>query len=444
MKMNGGVTRELSSGRMRVREARRPVPGPSPRQGRAEVRLASAPRAVPGRPTRFRAAGVLAGVVGIALIGCTTLPATSWQVQPAFRIVDGGPSAVPGYLALARQHEAGGRPAQALAAYQKAANAAPQDADLQNTLGLALARGGQFELAVVALRRAVALAPGRAQLLNNLGYALLLAGRHDEARRMLSLTLAVDPTHELARRNLGHIDQAGPALAGGPAVNEAARVEAPGPSTQRADTGADRRPVAGADVPPAMAMAAAPPQGKDAAATAAVPTATAAATAATVATVANVATIANVANVATVATVASVPAVPARQHPDWRGVSIEIVNGNGVDGAAARLGRLLRVEGLHVGRLANRLPYDTPRTMLLYRSEKAELARAMARRLPVQVTVAPAPAASSRADLSLLLGHDLRRDAGCAALGACAATSLALRVPGRGPGASGLQGEQAE
>jgi tetratricopeptide (TPR) repeat protein len=425
MKMNGGVTRELSSGRMRVREARRPVPGPSPRQGRAEVRLASAPRAVPGRPTRFRAAGVLAGVVGIALIGCTTLPATSWQVQPAFRIVDGGPSAVPGYLALARQHEAEGRPAQALAAYQKAANAAPQDADLQNTLGLALARSGQFELAVVALRRAVALAPGRAQLLNNLGYALLLAGRHDEARRMLSLTLAVDPTHELARRNLGHIDQAGPALAGGPAVNEAARVEAPGPSTQRADTGADRRPVAVAAVPPVMAMAAAP-SGNDAAAAAPAATGDTAPTAPTAATVATVATVATT------------------QHPDWRGVSIEIVNGNGIDGAAARLGRLLRDEGLRVGRLANRLPYDTPRTLLLYRSEKAELARDMARRLPVQVTVAPAPAASTRADLSLLLGHDLRRDAGCAALGACAATSLALRAPGRGPGASGLQGEQAE
>lgn len=413
MKMNGGVTRELSGERVRNREARQPVPGPTRRHGRADVCLAPAPRAQPGRRTRFRAAGVLAGIAGIALIGCTALPATSWQVQPAFRIVDGGPSAVPGYLALARQHEAEGRPAQALAAYHKAANAAPQDADLQNTLGLALARSGQFESAVVALRRAVALAPERAQLLNNLGYALMLAGRPDEARRMLSLTLAVDPTHQLARRNLGHIDQALPAVAGGPAVAEPAR-----PAAQHTAAVADLTPAAGAAVSPAMATAATARSGQDAAPT--VPTAPAVAA-------------------ATVATVA------ARQHPDWRGVSIEIVNGNGISGAAARLGRLLRDEGLRVGRLANRLPYDTPRTMLLYRSEKAELARDMARRLPVQVTVAPAPPASTRADLSLLLGHDLRRDAGCAALGACAATPFAQRARDRGwPGASGLPGSHAE
>jgi hypothetical protein len=105
---------------------------------------------------------------------------------------------------------------------------------------------------------------------------------------------------------------------------------------------------------------------------------------------------------------------------------------------------LLREEGLHVGRLANRLPYDTPRTMLLYRSEKAELARDMARRLPVQVTLAPAPAASTRADLSLLLGHDMRRDAGCAALGACMGARLAWHGPGRTQGARYAHDEQAE
>ena len=38
-------------------------------------------------------------------------------------------------------------------------------------------------------------------------------------------------------------------------------------------------------------------------------------------------------------TAATLATVAARQHPDWRGVSIEIVNGNGISGAAARLAR---------------------------------------------------------------------------------------------------------
>ena len=297
-----------------------------------------------------------------------------------------------------------------------------------------------FESAVVALRRAVALAPERAPLLNNLGYALLLAGRSDEARRMLRLTLAVDPTHELARRNLGHIDQAPTAVADRPSiVAEPARVEAPRPSAGHA-AGVTSAPSAASDaVPPGPAVAAAPAP-PTAPVTASVPASSVGQAPAPVATVPAVAA------VAASPTAAVTPTAAAAPHRDWRGVSIEIVNGNGIEGAAARLGRLLRGDGLPVGRLANRLPYDTPRTLLLYRAEKAELARDMARRLPVQVTVAPAPAAATRADLSLLLGHDMRRDAGCAALGACAATPLALRARGREPGASVAEGqaEQAE
>ncbi len=124
-------------------------------------------------------------------------------------------------------------------------------------------------------------------------------------------------------------------------------------------------------------------------------------------------------------------------------VSIEIVNGNGIIGAAARLRQLLRDGGIHVGRLANRVPFDSRHTTVLYRAGKADLAREMVQRIPVRAEVALAPPGSTRADLSVLLGHDMRRAAGCAVLNACSNTSESLASAG-GANDRVLAGSQGE
>jgi hypothetical protein len=123
---------------------------------------------------------------------------------------------------------------------------------------------------------------------------------------------------------------------------------------------------------------------------------------------------------APLAAVAAADQAAASTPPRLAGVSVEIVNGNGINGAAARLRLRLQEQGVKVGRLANLRPYNSPHTQVLYRPGKAEAARAVVNRMPVDAHIAPAPAGSTRADLSVLIGLDVRHSAGCAVLAACA------------------------
>lgn len=413
MKVNSGVTRTLFG-----TDTRRDAIAPGSPQAAQHVharRLARrnpAATAVPParhrarRPSRPGTVTLLTFAVSAALLGCSSLTSTPWRVQPAYRIDNGNPNSAQGYLALARQYEGEGRSEKALDAYRSAAKAAPTDADVQNAVGMAFAKQGQFAPAVVALRRAVALAPERAQLLNNLGYALLLDGRAEDARAMLRLTLAVNPTHEAALRNLAFIDQQLPAVASKTAA----------PVTAAADTPA---------VPPA-----AMPTAGTALAPVAAATLTATATAPATAT-----------TTAPILAVAATPLpAPSSGPTALQGTSIEIVNGNGITGAAARLRQSLREQGIEATRLTNLPPYKSTHTLVLYRPGKAEAAREVAGRIPVDAGVALAPAGTTRADLRVVLGHDVRYSAGCAALAACAAPErLASSVDQVG---SGLASEQ--
>jgi tetratricopeptide (TPR) repeat protein len=409
MKVNRGVTdtlvgmdamragiRPRATDAVRVHGAGRPV-----RSGAATVQKPVS-RHRGRKPNRTRTLTLLTVAASAALLGCSSLTSGPWRVEPAYRVEAGHPKPAQGYLALARQYEGEKRIAQALDAYRNAAKAAPTDADVQNTVGLAFARHGQFAPAVAALRRAVALAPERAQLLNNLGYALLLDGRTEDARAMLRLTLAVNPTHEAALRNLAYIDQQLPAVA----------AKAVAPVTAVAEVAAAVPTV----VPAAVAQAAVVPA-----------TAEAPAVAATMPEQASASE-----SAATQAAIAPAPqAVPGdAEDPASRarlaaraqlgGVSVEIVNGNGTPGTAARLRVWLRERGVEAGRLANLWPYKSAHTLVLYRPGRADEAREVAARMPLHAEVAPAPAGSTRADLRVLIGHDARYAAGCAVLGNCA------------------------
>jgi len=351
-----------------------------------------------------------------ALLGCSSLTPAPWRVEGVYRVEDSGAGTAKGYLALARQYEGEQRAAQALDAYRKAAQAAPEDADVQNTLGLALARQAQYGQAVLALRRAVALAPERAALLNNLGYALLLDGRAEEARAMFRLTLAVDPAHEMAARNLHWVNQPQVATAA-PAtpviqVAPAAPAEAPAPLPPAVAALALLQSTALQQAVALPPVAALEPAASQVSMPAMVPL-PAPVTAAMAAPMAASEPVAMA-----VATKAPEEMPPAKVSLE--GVSIEIVNGNGITGAAARLRQWLGQQGIKAGRLANLLPYDTPQTQILYRPGRAGAAQAVAERMPLQTEVAPAPAGSTGADVHVLIGHDARYSAGCASIAVCA------------------------
>lgn len=392
MKFSSGVKHALVDEFGRTAGAGRPVTQARdarslPRQHRPASRLS----------VRSRTLALLGLAASAALLGCSSLTMPPWRVEPVYRVAGvegvagvagGSPSAAPGYLALAQKYEGENRVEQALDAYARAAKSAPDSAEVQNRLGLALARHGRIEGAIMALRRAVALAPDRAPLLNNLAYALLLDGRADEASAMFRLTLAVDPAHEIASRNLAHLNQHLPvAAAKAPApvaatvANDAVVVVAAMPAAAAVNTVAP--PVAASTRPEPMPESiAAPPA------------------------------------VASDGPSVTSEAAPLQPRPDH--FSIEIMNGNGVGGAAARLRNLLQEQGIHVRRVANLPPYRSVSTQVLYRPGKIEQARLIAQRMPVHADVLAAPAGSTLADLRVVIGHDARRSAGCTALAVCA------------------------
>ena len=412
MKFSSGVKHALVDEFGRTAGAGRPVT--QARDARSRPRQHRPARRLSERSPTLALLGLAASA---ALLGCSSLTMPPWRVEPVYRvagvegvtgitgITGGSPSAAPGYLALAQKYEGENRVEQALDAYARAAKSAPDSAEVQNRLGLALARHGRIEGAILALRRAVALAPDRAPLLNNLAYALLLDGRADEASAMFRLTLAVDPAHEIASRNLAHLNQHLPVTA----------AKAPAPV---AATGVKGAAVVVAVVPAAAAVNTVAPPVAASTRPEPMPQSIAARSA--------------LVSAGPSVTSESAPVQPRQDH-----FSIEIMNGNGVGGAAARLRDLLQEQGIHVRRVANLPPYKSVSTQVLYRPGKIEQARLIAQRMPVHADVLAAPAGSTLADLRVVIGHDARRSAGCTALAVCAVTeprlvgqlALAARLP---------------
>lgn len=87
-------------------------------------------------------------------------------------------------------------------------------------------------------------------------------------------------------------------------------------------------------------------------------------------------------------------------------VRLEISNGNGVTGAAARLARSLDLDGVKTVRLSNVRPFVEPQSRIEYQREQKQAAQALGRhlKLPLQA----ARGASAYADLRIVLGHDVR------------------------------------
>lgn len=360
---------------------------PEPRRRPPAQRPASA---MPAR--RLTALSVVACA---ALWGCSSLP--TWRVEPAFRIESGGANPGPGLLALAQQYEGEGRVEQALQAYAKAAQAAPADADLHNTVGLALARHGRFGDAVTALRRAVALAPERAPLLNNLAYALLLDGRAEDARAMWRLTLAVDPAHTMASRNLAHVDQQ--------LANAATPAAAPVLAAQRAPAAA---PASVAKEVVQVAQAAPPAA---AAAAAAEPTSAPLRWSHSGGDVIELQRLAPTPKPVeiTLATLPSLPALPALPGLSdvAKPVNIEVSNGAGRSGLAKGTAQALRASGHQAAQVTNHTHFKVQQTEIQYRSsDDAFAARRLARSFALPVALAPNPALRQGIDLRVLLGRD--------------------------------------
>ena len=100
---------------------------------------------------------------------------------------------------------------------------------------------------------------------------------------------------------------------------------------------------------------------------------------------------------------------------------IEIANGNGVVGMAARLGAFLRANGL-VDRamLSNVLPFNISTTVVHYRAGFRGAAEQIVARAPFRMELAAEAGGAVNADIRVVLGHDVRAAGPC--IGACERT----------------------
>jgi Flp pilus assembly protein TadD len=92
---------------------------------------------------------------------------------------------------------------------------------------------------------------------------------------------------------------------------------------------------------------------------------------------------------------------------------LEISNGNGVPGMAARVGRWMASQGMPAARLSNQLPFAQQRTVVQYRVGQEALALRVARSLPAATVALTAPTAGLRSDVRVVLGQDWVRTAVC-------------------------------
>lgn len=321
----------------------------------------------------------LAAVTLVALTACATQDAAKpWRIEPLLRVQHSADASAAFYR-TGRYYDGMRRWALAADEYRKATIADPRNADAFNALGVALARLGDHTGAENRLRQALALQPDRADIRANLGLLLAQAGRPTEAESEVRMAAAldgdIDVTHEHLRRAQAH------------------GAAAYGPALQAAPTRAEVR-----QDPPATGVA--EPHGEPGLASAPAVVAMTASAAIQVFDQPSV-------------TWRDAFATPVPDDPH-KPVRLEITNGNGTPGAAARLRQWLAGHGQATQRLSNRKPYAQPATVIEYRDGHEAQARQLAGMLPMQVLIRPG--ASLRTDLRVVLGHDWQRMAAALAV----------------------------
>jgi len=323
----------------------------------------------------------------------------------------------------------------AIAAYRRALEMDPGMVDALNAMGTAYAESGDLARAREQFEAALKLQPRSVYTYNNLGFVNYLAGDYPAAVQAYKQALRLDGRHEKARQNLvlayekmGNGEQvartempdavAAPLPAAektqlkepqtawvkvSPSVYEMRSAVAPvtplaKPSSKGADAAlaAKVAPVEAASLPhsasvetaaPSQAAASASPASAAAYQVAAQPTA--------------MKPLAS-ADVAPKKMAAAADASPLR--------GVEVSNGNGVRGMAARVARYFSGKGIQQARLTNQRPFVEHHTRIEYRPGNASEAARINALLP---SAAPQVASNSLRPgirVRLVLGHDLGRD----------------------------------
>ena len=395
------------------------------------IRPSAVPRAVPAkqsswRPRTLPAYGAVAGGVLLAMVGCASLDAKvvkAWSVEPVLAVTHSAESSQ-AYYAMGRYHDGSLAWDKAIDAYRKSIAADAQNIEARNALGVALAQAGRLADAEDTLRRALVLAPDLAHVRSNLGYVLLLAGKSDEAVTQLKAALTRDRNNAMARANLREALARSDALLHHAATapitprEVIASVGAPEAIESAPSEGAPMTisvplPITAVELPRPLAASTAPMTLR-------------VVTAPTVPSLSERA--AGTDSVRLAAHVDPGTSSTIRPVAPERPLRLEVSNGNGVAGMAARVGRWLTAQGTPVDRLSNQPRYAQQRTTIQYGSGHEEAALHIARSLPANARADTLPTQGLRSDVRVVLGHDWVQTAACLGHKSCPAGMVVMKV----------------
>ena len=363
--------------------------------------------------------GVIFGATLVAAAGCASLDSRvskAWKIEPVFNVSHATQSS-PAYYSLGQYYDGSQAWGKAIDAYRKAIAADANNIDAHNALGVALAQSGRYADAETALRHAVALAPARTYVRNNLGYVLLLGGKPAEAVLELKAVVEQDGDSAIAKENLRDAMARSNVAAQG-AVSALRTPPAPLVAAGVAAVAAvaSAAPPLSVPMPSHRAAPAAPPAMRwgfeptiasieQSAASASDANASASLTSLTMA-----------GKPESVSVPMPLSAVPISKVQTSR---LEISNGNGVAGMAARVGRWFATQGLQPDRLTNQQPFAQQQTVIQYRNGHAEAALRVARSLPATAKAELAPLPGLRSDVRVVIGRDWVQTAACLGNNSC-------------------------
>jgi len=331
----------------------------------------------------FRKKTIALSICGMfSMVGCASMSDQgNWQVEPLYGVKDGGNSSEQLYR-LGEYYKRRVSYDYAIKAYKAALERDPGLAEAHSGLGVVYARQGRYGEAIREFQDAIAIAPGSAYLYNNLGYAYLLQGSNEQAMKALEEARRLDPTNKKVLRNLTL------ARRDDEQVNTENAVK---PAATRASTGAtvhsthavkdksdgSRSEIAIVEVAPNVYELRARDAGL-------------------------------VKGGAVVLSETSNPS-PSQHHSfvDPHSLYLEVSNGNGITGMAARIAKLLEGIGLKTTLLTNHLHFKQASTEIQYRDGYRDYAAQLSASLQGPVDVVKNDTLRDGINVRLLIGRDV-------------------------------------
>ncbi len=338
--------------------------------------------------------------------------AALWSVKPT-AVAKNGSAKPEAMYQLGRYYQGQNRFDEAINAYSKALKADPGFAEANNGLGVIYSRQGKYLEAIGAFQAAIKSAPKAAHLYSNMGYAYYLHGQYAESVKALEQATALDPNNKRALNNLGlAYAKAGNTLGSALAFSDAISTE-DGKSNKLIAEVAALAPAAVIATP--VEVTTLKPNVQADAEILAIPKdrgviKSAQSPKLVLPTVESRAKLVQLAsNVSELQirpeSAESMQLVSGEGALELKNLRLEVANGNGVRGAAGKVGRFLHEQGYAAARLTNQKPYKTQTTQIQYRAGYEQQAQLL------QAELLDAPALVERNDLRanvrVVLGKDM-------------------------------------